>query len=72
MFVCVCVFVQIRQRVLTEATFNKAELTKLIGGRWVGFDDPDWNLRTFGDKRDDERCVCDGERESFINSKGLH
>lgn len=57
LFVYVCVFVQIRQRVLTEATFNKAELTKLIGERWVGFDDADWNLRTFEEKRDNERCV---------------
>lgn len=50
--------VQIRKRVSTEATFNKAELTKLIRERWVGSDVLDWNLRTFEEKRDNKRVVC--------------
>lgn len=52
-------FVQIRQRVSAEATFNKAKLTKLIGERWVGSDVLDWNLRTFEEKI---VCVCVQER----------
>lgn len=55
---CVCVFVQIRQRVSTEATFNKAKLTKLIGERWLGSDVLDWNLRIYEEKRDNRRVVC--------------
>lgn len=72
---CVCVFVQIRKRVLTEATFNKAELSKLIGERWVGADVLDWNLRTFEEKRDNKRvvCVCGIEKISVYlkNGQGL-
>lgn len=61
-------FVQIRQRVSAEATFNKAKLTKLIGERWVGSDVLDWNLRTFEEKRDNERVVCVCVQERIIVS----
>lgn len=72
---CVCVFVQIRQRVSTEATFNKAKLTKLIGERWLGSDVLDWNLRIYEEKRDNKRVVCMCVRVNkcvyLKNSQGL-
>lgn len=63
-----CVFVQIRKRV---STFNKAELTKLIGERWVGSDVLGRNVRTFEEKRDSKRvvCVCGIEKISVYLKK---